>query len=992
MTAIRSAQQAIEEFVEVIALHYIESKQSAGDAADEDAESFVSAIEQDLKSTLRDRLAEIETVKDNPLANTVDLTVDGVSAPEPVVYETLDSSDRHGANFGHGEAATLKGEFSHDAGVEPGTIAGEEAGEEAGTHATGEIGASEDGASSPSVRAGRKTRPRTGKVSRSKAGLRNADLPDGYEVLDVLGKGGMGIVYKARHVPLNRIVAVKKIITGADATDEQMVRFRREAEAAAHLSHPNIVSVYEVGQHNGMPFFTLEFVEGQSLSDLMRDTTMSGKDSADLLIPISEAIHYSHEKGVLHRDLKPQNILLNEESVPKVADFGLAKRLDDDGDNEETRAGLILGTPGYMAPEQAKSNGQIGPHTDVYALGCILYYMMTGRPPFVAPTPFETVRQALVNEPVPPSKLQTGLDRDLETICLKALEKDVDRRYATAEELASDLRRYRNGEPIRARAITSAERVWKWCKRSPKLATLSGLTAALALIVMIGGPSSAAVIYGQKQEVIKAKDEADRNAEQAEKNELKAVAAKEVAEKNATAAAVQEKNAIDALRSLTFVVQRKMIGKTDLIDLREELLTTVRNGLLRMERNQNNARSQDIISAAIHTRLGDINMEIGRIAKAREEYGKCIAIFDTLEQGEGVPHRLINWSKIHQLAGDACRAAGDYPQAIDHHKKSLEYRRERDQQSSSEASKTSVALSLGKLGSVAQVQGDLDTARGYMTEAVALRKELHEQKPNHLNTRVEWLGANLVLAKVIFQQLDTASGMVMMKKASNSMSELAETNPDDGTQQDNAMFRGELAVMQLYLGEVEQAADNFQCAADVFEGLRKKDPNDIRVHQELEEALYGLSVAKEIQGEGPGAAKIMEKVVELRRQSAALDESNAAPKIRLLMALSRAGEVADGVELADELNDSLDQNHTTRYDLACGYSQLADARAESDAEVSDLPSREKLTEHALANLKQALDGGFWRAADMQLDPDLAPLRKSPEFEKLVSKYSALKGK
>jgi serine/threonine-protein kinase len=812
-------------------------------------------------------------------------------------------------------------------------------------------------------------------------------------LLDILGKGGMGIVYKARHVPLNRIVAVKKIITGSDATDEQIVRFQREAEAAAHLSHPNIVSVYEVGRHNGMPFFSLEYVNGQALSERLRKSTMTGRDAADLLIPIAEAIDYSHKKGVLHRDLKPQNILLNEDGVPKVADFGLAKRLDDD-EIEKTREGLILGTPGYMAPEQAKSGDQIGPHTDVYALGCILYYMMTGRPPFNAPTPFETVRQVLSNEPVPPSRLQDGLDPDLETICLKALEKDIGRRYQTAADLAAELRRYRNGEPIHARPITRVERVKKWCKRNPKLATLSGLAAALALIVMIGGPASAAVIYGQKQKVVEAKGRAEENAVRAEANAVtaqrfasQADAEKKVAEKHAEAAAVQEKNALDALRSMTFVVQQKMIGKTDLIDLRKTLLETVRNGLKRMDKNQNTARSQDMITAAIHVRLGDINMEIGDVAKAREEYGKCLAVFAELEQGEGggIPQRLINWSKIHQLAGDACRAAGDYPEALEHHQRALAFRRQLVRDSPSADSETLLAISLGKLGSLSQVQGNLDAAREYMSEAVTLRERLQTQQPGQTLPRVEWFGAKLVLAKVLFQQLETDAAMALMKEASDGMSSVAENTSDDSRSQDDAMFHAELGVMQLYLGNVESAEENFQFATDVLKRLQQNEPNDLRIHQELEEALYGLSVAKEIQGEEADAQQLMEQVVTLRRQSLALDATNAASKIRLLLALARAGDVAAGVKLAEDLDKSLGDDQATRYDLACGYAQLADARTEAADNASDLPSRDTLTRRAVENLSAAMAGGFWRAGDLQMDPDLSPLRQSPAFQELLKK-------
>ena len=993
MVATRSAQQAIEEFVEAIAQHYIETKRSLDTEADEDAESFVSAIEQDLKSTLRDRLAELDTVDDESLAATMDLSPESQLAVDAAVGETLDTSvaDQE-AEFSHGDAPTIDAEFSHDAHPVEATI------DTAATFESGQaLGATP--ASGVSVRAGTKAKTRVAspKPSRKRgrsASVETADLPDGYEVLDVLGKGGMGVVYKARHVPLNRIVAVKKIITGADATDEQIDRFQREAEAAARLTHPNIVSVYEVGKHNSMPFFSLEFVEGQALSDLMRETTMSGKAAADLLISVADAIAYSHEKGIIHRDLKPQNILLNEAGEPKVADFGLAKRLDDD-DSEKTRAGIILGTPGYMAPEQAKHTDLVGPHTDVYALGCILYYMMTGRAPFTAPTPFETVRRVLRDEPVPPSKLQSELDRDLETICLKALEKDIDRRYATAKEFADELRRYRNHEPILARPITRTERAWKWCRRNPTIAVLTGLAAALALIVMIGGPASALVIYGQKQDVVEAKELADENAELAEKNALvaetnerEAVAAKQVAESNATAAAVQEKNAIDALKSMTFAVQQRMVGRRDLIDLRERLLDTVRGGLERMENNQNTARAQDMIAAGIFVRLGDINLEVGRIESALQEYEKCVAVFEELDKTGGVPNRLINWAKIHQLLGDACRKAGDFPQAIEHHKKSLQLRRQSLKESPSPWMKSNLATSLGKLGSIAQQYGDLDAAHQYMVEAEQLRKELHEQQPDHLGPLSEWLGAKLVLAKVLFQRQDVENGMSLMKEATEEMQELARTQDNQATQRNNAMFRSELAVLQLYRGDAKSAERNFRFSSDFYDKQLSQDPDNLGLNQKLEEALYGLSVANELQGHIEESRELMARVVELRKDALEIEPSNVANRIRLMMALSRAGETSDCIELIDELDKHFETKEPLRYHLACALGQLAKRTKSPDDTAApnpeSLPNQEVLFERALANLKQSIEGGYWKQADLRMDPDLEPLRNRSEFEQMMT--------
>lgn len=304
----------------------------------------------------------------------------------------------------------------------------------------------------------------------------------GYAELTPLGHGGMGVVYKARHVKLNRWVALK-MIRGGDTVPEMLARFLAEARAVARLQHPNIVQVYETSEHDGKPYIALELVDGGSLDKKLRGKPMAPRTAAELLLPIAEGMHAAHQKGLVHRDLKPGNVLITTAGVPKVTDFGLAKYLDDDSD--QTRTGAILGTPSYMAPEQAEGRGKdVGPATDVYALGAILYEALTGRPPFHAATSLETLEQVRSQEPVPPSRLQSKVPADLETICLKCLQKDARQRYAGAAAFADDLRRFLAGEPILARPVSEWVTLWRWCVRNPTLATTSAVAAgALGIAV-----------------------------------------------------------------------------------------------------------------------------------------------------------------------------------------------------------------------------------------------------------------------------------------------------------------------------------------------------------------------------------------------------------------------------------------------------------------------------------------------------------------------------
>ena len=346
------------------------------------------------------------------------------------------------------------------------------------------------------------------------ADRRAETLPEiaGYEVLGLLGRGGMGVVYEARQLGRGRTVALKMVSTGFQAGPKELARFRAEAAALARLQHPNIVQIYDVGEAASRPYFVFEFVAGGSLARYLRGKPQPVRPAAQLVETLARAIHAAHANGVIHRDLKPANILLRDERageggesrdplalapclasvVPKITDFGLAKCAASDGEPPDLRGntatGDLLGTPNYMAPEQAMVPRQpVGPAADVYALGAILYELLTGRPPFTGETPLATVLQVINNEPVSLTILRPDVPRDLETVCLKCLHKEPRRRYCIASELAEDLQRFLRDEPVRARPVKAAERLWRWVRRHPTPAGLlaAGLLApAVALITL----------------------------------------------------------------------------------------------------------------------------------------------------------------------------------------------------------------------------------------------------------------------------------------------------------------------------------------------------------------------------------------------------------------------------------------------------------------------------------------------------------------------------
>jgi serine/threonine protein kinase/WD40 repeat protein len=305
-----------------------------------------------------------------------------------------------------------------------------------------------------------------------------------YELLEEIARGGMGVVYKARQISLNRPVALKMILAGQLASEHDVKRFYSEAEAAATLDHPNIVPIYEVGQHEGQHYFSMGYVDGPSLAAKLEPAGWQPKQAARLVRQVAEAIQYAHARGVIHRDLKPPNVLLGADGVPRITDFGLAKRVQTDSDL--TATGQILGTPSYMSPEQAAGKTrEIGPLTDVYSLGAILYALLTGRPPFEGSDVISTISRVIFEEPTSPRQHNPQVDKDLETIVLKCLQKDPSQRYSSARELANDLDRFLKDEPILARPVSSIESVWRWCRRNRAVAALTASTTLLLIAFSI---------------------------------------------------------------------------------------------------------------------------------------------------------------------------------------------------------------------------------------------------------------------------------------------------------------------------------------------------------------------------------------------------------------------------------------------------------------------------------------------------------------------------
>ena len=455
-----------------------------------------------------------------------------------------------------------------------------------------------------------------------------------YELLEEIARGGMGVVYRARQISLNRIVALKMIKSGELAGEDEIRRFRVEAEAAAQLDHPNIVPIYEVGEQNGQQFFSMGFVDGKGIDARLKEGPLPPREAAELIQTVAEAIQYAHDKGIVHRDLKPANVLIDVDGKPRITDFGLAKNIA--ADSGITATGQVMGTPSYMPPEQAAGKTEsIGHRADVYSLGAMLYSLTTGRPPFQAASVVETLKQVLDQEPVSPRVLNPAVDRDLETICLKSLEKATEKRYASANAFATDLARYLDGKPIVARPIGKPARIWRWCKRNPLGATVVGLVAFLT----IAGPGVAAYqikINRDLDDALAGETEAKETAQQKERE---------------TAAALDRKNkalleTLDSIDAYVKVVRNAKLLKEPrfkglLKDLLKDALAHYQT-FVKKHKNEQNGK--------MRLRIANALFEIGYISQLRGDRKAAIHAFEQTLAMNGrstlVPTTDTEWTTL----------------------------------------------------------------------------------------------------------------------------------------------------------------------------------------------------------------------------------------------------------------------------------------------------------------------------------------------------------
>ncbi len=783
-------------------------------------------------------------------------------------------------------------------------------------------------------------------------------VPPGYRILSQLGRGGMGIVFKAEHLQLKRQVAMKMILSGSHATANQNARFRAEAQAAAQLKHPNIVQVYSVGEHCDVPYFELEYVDGVSMDQMLKNSVMTDRQASELMLHVSRAVHYSHENKILHRDLKPQNILIAKDGTPKVADFGLAKRLDEDG---LTGTGEILGTAAYMPPEQARGESTVGPRSDVYSLGATLYCMLTGRPPFVGASQVEIIRQVLASDPVPPSRLQPGLSKDLETICLKCLEKEPERRYQSAADLADEFERVNQGKPIVARPITTRERVWKWCQRNPRVAGLSGLAASLLLVLLVGGFAAAVVFNLQRTSESTARKLADDKSLAAQKNE---------------AIAIQQADLTGETTHMVLYETNEFFRRNPQFqELRQKLLTLIEPKIEQLYTEHTSNTESSVWSANAKRQAGEIRFYRGEFEAALKLFLQSEAIAQELHAKGELSRPHLNFGTLDLWIGDSLKKFGKKGEAkvrftslIDHRAKHFQT----DTTTNPIIVQQSMAQAHGRLAGVLVDLEQYRDALQLSQQVVQARRAWYEINKGNLEASEELSGSLLQLG-IIYEHLAQFETMkVATEEALSLLQRSASNKSDHATTYNLANTQKVLGRQLLITGKPNEAKENLANSVQNYESAIKLAPAIGR--ENASEAYYYLACAEmRLTSDN---AQHCRRGMELIEQSLKNSTSSANRSLKMKF-LALLGQTDAAEKMAQALVGAAKNAY------GCLLGSIGYALAAQHKGVSS-EKRKELLAKAVSLVRQAVELGYIDKLTLRHDLDFSPLRELPEFQAILA--------
>ena len=837
-----------------------------------------------------------------------------------------------------------------------------------------------------------------------------------YQILGELGRGGMGVVYKARHRKLERIVALKMILNGKHSGDSALKRFVSEARAVAHLQHPGIVQIFDIGEHNGLPYFSLEFIEGKDLHKDLNGTPRDAKSSAEMVEQLALTMQHAHDNKILHRDLKPANILLDANGKPKITDFGLAKQVDTEG-SLATNDGTILGSPSYMPPEQARGDiSSMSPRSDLYSLGAILYQMLTARPPFITDRPLETILQVMNNEPVQPRELQPGIPIDLETICMKALQKDQTVRYGSCKELAEDLRRFINGRPILARPVGRIERVVRWCKRNPTVAIPSAAagfffiaTTFISTWAWRESSASAVIIAEERDNVKEERDIAQNERDEADRQRVLANEAQLQAEKNQK---IAEKQATLALQNIQLVltdVDTRLAKQPGAADIRIGILQLMEKKWDELDKAMTGGIAGEAIPTlmAVRFQIADAWISLDKILEADKQYAKIYEQASdriiTKNRSDASRFNLAalcrRWAPIKErLTGNPQEAKRLLEEAV-----SLLRDMARDPRPEPKSPGPSEIANvfqetLMTVASAARKRGDLIKAQESLEEAA----EICDKSLKEMETPAAWFAVlteeRKVLLKTVFNQnkdlamAGLANVFVNLGKSDEAIAiyesliarrrKNTEVAPSDSNATDQlAIQLQNYGKSMLKVDRLADAARLLGEANDLSESLFNVDPKNARYKRTFGHSQFYLGTVRDAQGMSLDAIALFERSRVLRAEMVANspDQSN---KVNLMLSESRLGNVEATQRLVDDLTKSDKKDPDLRLDIARALAQLS---RRADGEL-----RSKLRDASLAALDRCVEDGLSDPFPIANEPDLVPLRGDERFKSTITKLTSLR--
>ncbi|MBL8811344.1 MAG: protein kinase [Planctomycetaceae bacterium] len=859
------------------------------------------------------------------------------------------------------------------------------------------------------------------------SGLNRAPVVGDYQLVSEIGRGAMGVVYKARHRKLNRLVALKMVLAGQNASPDALRRFVAEARAVAKLQHPSIVQIYDIGEHRGLPFMALELIDGTDLQKDLKGLPRDARRAAELVEELCRAMHYAHDHQVLHRDLKPANILVDLQGKAKISDFGLARTIEGETSGQTTE-GTVMGSPSYMPPEQALGKvALVSPRSDQYSLGAVLYQLLTARAPFVGSTAVETVQQVVQNEPVAPSVLQPGVPPDIETICLKALQKSPDSRYGSCLEMAADLRRFINGEPIHARPVSRLEKLLRWCRRNPSVAIPSALSGLLTIAILIVvtfayfQASAQADVLSDERDKLRVQEQIARNGQkaaqvaeekakqQATEADRQRIIAEEAQKKSDENAKLATKQAILSLETIQFIlteVDRRLDAMPGTQQLRISLLEVLEKKWEEIDQQMAGGIEGEAVPTlfAIRSRIALIWSSLDRVADADKQF-KIIA-----DQAEprlllknrndasrfNVAQNFSNWSAVRS------RVTGNPADSESLREKSLTLLKEILAEPKP-APKSPLPFQVNSaINRVLSLSASANIKMGQRPRAKEQFEEI-ERTANEvlgeIDAGADWFrtippSMQPLIRRAFLQDQDLArSGLAGLKirdgKADEGLADiesviarnraaLAEA-PDDRLIIENvAQHLRAYSQALLRLGRFQQAVAPLEEAVTLSEKNVEADPLSAVFRKSLANSQYSLSQTKDLAGDSEAALRLAERA-RLRREELVKLSPDVSNQTSLMLCSARTGNSEATLKLVDQLLPFAPKYPELSIDIARALSQISRYQEEN--------ARPAILGKAMDSIEQAIKDGMRDPTMLSLEVDFLPLKDNERFQTAVMNLS-----